>query len=476
MHRRSVSLCVALLALGTASVRAEEPPPDYRPRMKHIATYVMKPGAAAEIVSVQQHSARALLTDAVARTVDVIDLSDPTAPKRMARHTLLATDGEELTSVAFHPTEDWFLAVLRAADPRAPGRLLAVGATDGALLGSYAVGPEPDAVAIAPDGKTAVVANEAETYWRDPASGALDSLRGGCSIADLTKGPERITLVTFTLKDQTQTPGFTKAAHGRSLERPIDLNGDGTIEGDDELKALVPLDSQHPMHLEPEYVAYAPNSRRAYVTLQENNGVVVVDVVKRRVIAAWGLGTTTHVADTQDDGQVRFDRRITALREPDGIALTPSGRFFVTADEGDTEPKASKSTGTTLVGGGRTLSVFDALTGRFLGDTGNQLDLAADMLRTYDDERSDNKGSEPENVVTFHAGGVTYAVVGLERAKALALVSLADPTKPRVIGAYRLGNRSIAPEGLAVLRREDAIYVLSANEISGDMTVFRFRP
>ncbi|MDJ0974088.1 MAG: hypothetical protein QNJ98_06475 [Planctomycetota bacterium] len=476
MHPRTVALCAALLVLGAGSVRAEDPASGHRPRMERVATYVMKPGAAAEIVSVQQHTARALLTDANARTVDLIDLTGPTTPKRIARHTLLATDGEELTSVAFHPTEDWFLAVLRAADPKAPGRLLAVGATDGALLGSYAVGTEPDAVAIAPDGKTAVVANEAETYWRDPATGAFRSLRGGCSIADLSNGPGAMTLVTFTLKDQTRKSGFTKAAHGRSLERAIDLNGDGRIEGDAETKALVRLDSQHPMHLEPEYVAYAPNSRRAYVTLQENNGVIVIDVVKKRVIAAWGLGTTTHAADTDNDGTVRFDRKITALREPDGIALTPTGRFFVTADEGDTEPKAAKSKGKTLVGGGRTLSVFDALTGRFIGDTGNQLDLAAHMLKTYDDDRSDNKGSEPENVVTFHAAGVTYAVVGLERAEALALVSLADPTKPRVVGAYRLRKKSISPEGLAVLRRDGAIYVLSANEISGDMTVFRFRP
>lgn len=473
---RLVLLGLVQLGAVTSQAGAEDQGGADGPRLERVATYVLAPGAAAEIVSVQAGTARALLSDARARTVDVIDLATPSAPRRMARHALPSAAGEELTSVAFHPEGDWFLAVVRPADPRTPGRLLAVDASTGALLGTQAVGYEPDAVAIAPDGRTAVIANEAESYWRDPASGALRSKRGGFSVADLSRGPAALSVASFTLKDQTETPGFTHAAHGRRLERPIDLDGNGTIEGAQEREARVRLDTQHPMHLEPESVAYAPNSRRAYLTLQENNGVLVVDVVKRRVIAAWGLFTTTHAADTADDGRVRFARRITALREPDGIALTPSGRFFVTADEGDTKPKADQGTGPTLVGGGRTLSVFDALTGRVIGDTGDQLDRAAHAIGTYDDGRSDNKGSEPENVVVFHAASVTWAVVGLERARALALVSLGDPARPRVVGAFPLGRGSIAPEGLAVLRAEGATYVLSANEVSGDLTVFRFRP
>jgi len=76
-------------------------------------------------------------------------------------------------------------------------------------------------------------------------------------------------------------------------------------------------------------------------------------------------------------GWVKFNQSMTGLREPDGITTVANGRYFVTADEGDTDLDSSIPSEGKPISGGRTVSVFDAATGTLLGDTGNQLDEVA---------------------------------------------------------------------------------------------------
>ena len=110
-----------------------------------------------------------------------------------------------------------------------------------------------------------------------------------------------------------------------------------------------------------------------------------------------------------------------------------------------------------------------------LGDTGNQIDYLANEAGVYPDGRSDSKGSEPENLVTFRFDGIQYAAVGLERADAVALVSLANPRKPIVVdvapvnGGVDLGD--FAPEGIGYLRSNGSLFVYAANEGSGVVSV-----
>jgi len=159
------------------------------------------------------------------------------------------------------------------------------------------------------------------------------------------------------------------------------------------------------------------------------------------------------------------------LREPDGIALTPDGRYFVTADEGDTEAADEAQT---LQSGGRTLSVFDAKTGAFVADTGNQLDEITFAKGVYPDRRSNKKGAEPEGVTVFEMEGQPWAVVGMERADALVLVSLANPKQPQVVALGKIpGEESRAPEGVAHFERNGEHYVLSANEMNGTVACFK---
>ena len=70
--------------------------------------------------------------------------------------------------------------------------------------------------------------------------------------------------------------------------------------------------------------------------------------------------------------------------------------------------------------------------------------------------------------------------MGLERADAIALVSLEVPSQPKVLTVEgvdpKAGNEDeYAPEGLAYYESDGKHYIYSANEKSGTMTVMEIK-
>ena len=277
------------------------------------------------------------------------------------------------------------------------------------------------------------------------------------------------TATQIPLSDYSDIEGMLQKKYARKLERIV-------IDSNSKEKTEVPLRDNTPMNTEPEFVTFSPDSAKTYISLQENNGVLIVDTATAKIVKVFGLGITEHDTDTQYDSKVKFSNKLRALREPDGIAISPDGKYLLTADEGDTDPKVSKILGGKPAGGGRTLSVFDAKTGTFISDTACQLDEMAHSVGLYPDNRSEKKGSEPENVISFEIEGILYAAVALERANAIALVYLANPKQPKVISIQAVdpnasSGAKFAPEGLAHYEKDGRHYVFSANEKSGTMTV-----
>ena len=178
---------------------------------------------------------------------------------------------------------------------------------------------------------------------------------------------------------------------------------------------------------------------------------------------------------SRDDGKVSFETTLRAFREPDGVAVTPDGRHVITADEGDSSPSVGETGPGSTAGGGRTVSIFDARTGAFVADTGNQIDQRAHEAGVYPETRSGHRGCEPESVACFRCEGRTYAAVTLERANAVALVDVSDPELPVVRSVTPLPPGSIGPEGIAVLQARGRTHLLVANEVSGDLVVLHFR-
>lgn len=481
-------------------------------KLAHVGGYHSGEKKGTEIVSVQQVSHMAAVTNSSKGFVDILDLSDPTSPRRTARYDLMLADGEELTSVALHPEWNLFAAGVRSGSVRGPGRLILGLPSSGAIVKELPTGFHPDCVEFDPTGNFLVVANEGEDFDFDAGSKTFSSPPGSITVVDLRGGIASASVIDVPLPDVAGIEGMPTVDDKRFLERPIDINGDGEISGEmdfdgdgqitrkknvtlgqidyvdvrgredkGEEEIMVPIANGRAKFLEPEYVAFSPDGMTAYVTLQENNAIAVVNLPEATVERIFGLGTTTHMADLTDEEdkdkpvKISFTQSLTAFREPDGLAVSPSGKWIFTADEGDTEPKAAKTPEDLPRGGGRTMSVFDAATGMLLGDTGNQIDEAANAAGVYPDGRSDSKGSEPETVIAFERGGVTMAIVALERASALALVEIKDPARPTVKGVYPLPRGSEAPEGIALYHKGEKLYVLCANEKSGDLSVFEVK-
>lgn len=434
--KKSSRIVVALAALvsGTLAWAARNTPPTLVLR----ATYDTGLAAnGAEIVSVRERDGIAALTN-VAGSIDVLDLSNPLQPTLLYRLDVGVGSGTP-NSVALHPHHDYFLVAFGRAGIR--GKIAAYRLSDGALLASADVGIQPDAIAIAPNGRRAVVANEAEATGIGQNGGP-----GSISIVDLAgvngRRAGELGVRDIALPSLGGTPGF-------SQERTDDIG-------------RLAIDNT-PATLEPESVAFSHDSRFAFVTLQENNGVARVEVASGDV-SFMGLGQTTHLADLVVDGLYRPFDLLTAWREPDGIALDRTGRYFVVADEGDTRD-ASGAAGPR---GGRTVSLFDANTGALLGDTGSQIDNAVNAAGLYPDSRSNRGASEPEGLDLTHHHGLTLAAVGLERANAIALVDVSDPIAPTVIGIAQVG---IGPEGIKFFRAGPRLFIASANEVSGTLSI-----
>jgi uncharacterized protein len=322
------------------------------------------------------------------------------------------------------------------------GSVAAYRLSDGAFLTSAPAGIQPDSIAIAPNGQYAVIANEAES----PGVGQNGG-EGSLSLIDLTGfngvGPGELFVTNIALPSAAAVLGF-------SVGRTDDIG-------------RLPIDN-HPATLEPESVTFSRNSRFAYVTLQENSGVVRLDLHTSE-LTFMGLDQTTHDADLNAaDGVYDPISTLTAYREADGIALDQTGRFFFTADEGDTRDAAAASGPR----GGRTMSVFDAETGEFLADTGSQIDDAAAAAGVYPDSRSNRGSTEPEVLDLTHHAGMTLVAIGLERGNAVALIDVGDPTAPRVIGVTPV---DVGPEGVKFFRRGSRLFLAVANEVSGTVSI-----
>ena len=499
MKKYTFLLCALLLSACTTQPVTESSLADWH--LKPDCLYYSGQDKGSEIISVQQSTLRAVLSNYKTGEADILDISQPTKMSRINRFSLGLRTGEEFTSVAFHPSLDVFAAVIVVGDER--GRLEIRSASNGALLDHVEVGYGPDAVVFSQDGSVVLVANEGESFSFDKASGEFFSAEGSISIIRLDQRAHIKANANIELADVMHREGFVVAEKGHFLEREIDWDGDGKItkqtdfdgngkidnkhvklgrfDGADvygnekkgEAKILIPITPDSKTLLEPEYIALSPDAKRAYVTLQETNEVAEVDVENGRVLGYFNMGVSEHGADRQSDGWIQFDESVKALREPDGIALTPDGRYFLTADEGDTDTEAEEGE-EPLQSGGRTMSVFDAKTGDFVADTGNQLDEITFAHSVYPDRRSNKKGAEPEGVVAFEMEGQAWAVVGLERADALVLISLANPKQPKVVALGKIpGDESRAPEGLAHFERIGEHYVLSANEMNGTVACFK---
>jgi hypothetical protein len=93
------------------------------------------------------------------------------------------------------------------------------------------------------------------------------------------------------------------------------------------------------------------------------------------------------------------------------------------------------------------------------------------------DERSDNKGAEPEGITTATIGQKKIAFIGLERVGGIMVYDITEPALSRFESYQPATDGDVAPEGLLFIAGTDngsgADLLLVSYEDTGTIGVFR---
>jgi hypothetical protein len=275
--------------------------------------------SAAEIVTYDPATQRGFVVNAASGEIDVLDLSNPANPTRI--FTINVSDlGADANSVA---TKNGIVAVAVEASDRADNGFVAFYDTDGTRLSVVEVGALPDALTFSPNGQWVLVANEGEPvddYARDP--------EGSVSIIDLSVGAENVTQANVRTADFRAFNGQEDALRAQGIR----IFGPGASAAQD---------------FEPEWVEVASDNRTAYVSLQENNAIAVVDIETATVTAIHPLGFKDWSEnglwagrgfDASRLGDVNLQNwPVFGIFQPDTIRIFETGgqTYILTANEGD---------------------------------------------------------------------------------------------------------------------------------------------
>ena len=402
-------------------------------------------GGVAEIIAATPDGKTVVYTNSGDRNLGIVDISNPLRPVLAAAVSLPG----EPTSAAVTPDGKYALTVVNTSlreegeKPEInPGQLIVIDLETRQAKGSVAVGPGPDSICLGQaNGKLmAVIAIENEPIVVDQDGKKLDEDAPGHP-GDIS-APGLVQIVELDLDNPA-------ASVVRDVVFPeADLRAAGL---------LFPADPQ------PEFVDIYQG--RAAVTLQENNGVAIIDLATGKVEVLFSTGRVSdRPADLTEDDAISFTqtypgdvegKEYAGARFPDALAWNADGTALFTADEGEMN-----------FSGGRGWSVWTP-SGDFVWDDGGALEKEAVALGLYPEGRSENKGVEMEGVDTGVFNGREFAFVGSERGSFVAVYDINVPARPRLIQILPVG---MAPEGLLAIPQRGLL--LTSDEGSGTICIF----
>ena len=531
-------------------------PSNTNPQAKRIGSIELAGGA--EINAFDATSAKLYVVSG-STDLQIVNLNDPYRPEEDSASPIdLSSFGDGINSVAVF---DGIVAVaVEAASATANGKVVFLDST-GTVLSSVNVGVLPDMLTFTNDGSKVLVANEGEP--EEIAGPALNDPLGSVSVIQIDDFDDidELTDADVTTVDFTQFDGS---------EQFLANQGIRIFPGDDNT-GFRPFSQD----AEPEYIAVSPDGTKAFVTLQENNAVAVLNLetLEFDEIQALGLKDFSQAGNgldpSDDDGSINIaELPVFGLYQPDAIASfeIDGETYYITANEGDdrgdadedafgdaarvkdllsstdTDPLTAgiqndinsfgrdglgldptfeaelqggdvdltldenlgRLTISTVDGdtdgdgdidqlvsyGGRSFTIRDS-SGNIVFDSGDDIAqiTASETPTLFNandgdpgefDNRSDNKGAEPEAVTVGQIGDRTYAFIGLERAGGGVLIyDVTDPAAPEFI-EYARNDEDISPEGLTFIPAEDSpngvnLFVVSHEE-SNTVAIYEFIP
>jgi hypothetical protein len=541
--------------------------------------------SSAEIVSYDSCSDRLYVVNSQAASIDVLALSENNStPSKIGSIDLslaaMSADIEIGAANSVSAKQGLVAVAIEAKVKQNPGLIALYRSDDLSLLGTYPAGALPDMVILSSDGKTILTANEGEPsgdYSVDP--------EGSITIVDISKG----------YADQAEVKQVLFSSFNLDESRHSELNAS--------IRTAGPAGTSVAQDLEPEYMALNNDNTKAFVALQENNAIAIIDIQTAYVDSIKGLGEKTWNAasgnkldaSNKDNGAGEFAsyEQLVGLYMPDTVASfsIDGAGYIISANEGDgreyiysTTQQACEAAGHGWEGdeyevggddedatkfanelddcisftdeqrgkdivdsvdashplkaalddndqlkrikvvadqdqysandniaifGGRSFSIWNEQA-ELVFDSGD--DIAKKVFAagseyfnaTNDnndpaetaDNRSDDKGTEPEAVEVAEINGKQYAFIGLERQGGIIVYDVSVPTAPVYQsyinnrdftesvctlvdegdcdnGIYNPAAGDLGPESIDYFTRLGKHFIAVGNEVSGTTTVYQ---
>lgn len=415
-----------------------------------------------------------VVNEQAANFIDVVDISNPAAPQKIHSISLEPYGGAVNSLSAFAGN---IAAAIQASTKTDNGKVVVFNTSDYKEVRSITVGALPDMITYTPDGRYILTANEGEPTTEDYS---VDP-EGSISVISV-KDNYAVTTVNFASfagkRAALEAKGFRIFGKANDFVKDI----------------------------EPEYIAVSSDSKTAWITLQENNGIAKMDIASKTITDIFPLGFKDYnlagneIDVSDEDGQTALKQwPVKGVYMPDGIAVMEAGGipYLFTANEGDARewgsfiepvrikdvrldatafPDAAALQAKAALGrlnitqflgdkdgdgdydalysfGARSFSVWNGLTGAQVYDSKNELDRKVMEAGVYDDKRSDDKSIEPEGMAIGKIGKTPVAFVGMERVDAVAVYDISNPQQPKFLQLLKVGD---APEGVMIIAAKDS--------------------
>ena len=501
----------------------------------------------AEIGTFHAASKRIFATNGVKNTIDIFDISDVANPKKVGSVSL-SPYGNDVTSVA--AGRDVVVAVVNVADkfsatgvPTTTNGKIVVFDTNGKVLSSPDVlGVLPDSVSFAPDGTTALVAIEGQPVCAkdDPATAAKEDTDyskasdpvGGVTVVDLSNPAAPV--LRFAGFDQfsvtaMKAKGIAVSSVVNNVSKDFEPEFVSAVDNN---YAFVTIQEANAIGKLNIRTATFENVTRAFESKLESvardtsdrdagagprNYKRVVGASQPDAIAAFKSGAgqyyvTANEGDAREYTCLNDDLRASALkvdprRFPDWKAWSANaalGRAKVNPTNGDLDGDGDIDN--IHLRGTNSMTIYRS--GSVFWDSGELLDqiqtqafgvaningshsLSSDKstMNYVGQDRSDDKGSEPEGVAVGMVGDRRIAVLGLERMTALVVFDITEPRKPifqewiQMLPTKATPAKDVkhwSPEGIVFVPAENSpsgkALIITSYELSGSLSIHQIEP
>ena len=500
-----------------------------------------------EIATFHAGSKRIFATNGVKNSIDIYDISDVKNPKKVGS-VALSSYGNDVTSVA--AGKDVVVAVVNVSDkfsatgvPTTTNGKIVVFDTNGKVLSAPDVlGVLPDSVTFAPNGTTALVAIEAQPVCAkdDPATAAKEDTDyskasdpvGGVTVVDLSNPASPV--LRFAGFDQFSVTEMR--AKGIAVSSVVN-----NVSKDFEPEFVTAVDNNY------AYVTI----QEANAIGKLNIGSATFESISRAFESKVSR-VARDTSDRDAGAGPRTYPNVVGASQPDAIAgfTVGAGQYFVTANEGDAReytclnddlrasalkvdarrfPDWKTLSGNAALGrakvnptigdkdgdgdidtihlrGSNSMTMYR--NGIVIWDSADLLDqiqiqafgvaningshsLSSDKstMNYVGQDRSDDKGAEPEGVAVGMVGDRRIAILGLERMTALAIFDITDPGNPvfqewlQMLPTKATPAKDVkhwSPEGIVFVPASKSpsgkALIITSYELSGSLSIHQVEP